>query len=139
MRGIWFLLYWISFWWTLWSYDDILYVITTLQLEQFWIWIVEFVLLLRQNFVNNNFWVVFCIMDYEGHLLNVNKIYDFFLWKKKCKLSCSNEFKVNYVALTTHLFGKVTFEVLAIHRGALETLAFQGLFRVVSFVYRRIL
>ena len=40
-------------------------------------------MLFEANIVTDNFFVVICKMDYEGHLLNVNKvIYDFFLWKK---------------------------------------------------------
>ena len=41
-------------------------------------------MLFEANIVTDNIFVVFCIMDYEGHLPKVNKvIYDFFLWKKK--------------------------------------------------------
>ena len=38
------------------------------------------------KFCNDNFLVVFCKMDYEGHLLNVNKVFTIFFFGKKQKL-----------------------------------------------------
>ena len=40
------------------------------------------------NFVNDNFLVVFCKMDYEGHLLNVNKVFTIFFFGKKIPCKC---------------------------------------------------
>ena len=46
--------------------------------------VMVFVLLLRQILLcNDNFIVGFCIMDFEGHLLKVNKIYTIFFFGKK--------------------------------------------------------
>ena len=58
-------------------YDLLISCICTLDLD------CGFVLFLRQ-ICFDNFLVVFCKMDYEGHLLNVNKVFtNFFLGKKK--------------------------------------------------------
>ena len=57
--------------WTLWS-DDV----WTLDLECGFV-------LFEANIVTDNFFVVICKMDYEGHLLNVNKVFTIFFFGKK--------------------------------------------------------